>query len=458
MQDWSAVLFLIAPPGVLGVVLYLLPLSPRARRSLGVLGIGALMVVLLILLPMGERLGIGRTILALGPLESLFLGLWGIAGAAVLLLAGEASYGENFASVVLLTLGVSAGVVLAESILVAAIFLQLANVVTTFVVPRRPSSAPSTATAFRYLVFNFVGGIALILGLILVDWQRLSPENTYLLRITAVSLAIGLGIRVASFPFHPWLVEMSENALPLASALVIAVVNVSGLFLVIKVMARYPWLLTDPRANLLLTLAALLSAAAGALCALGQRSLRRFLAYGVVYDVGLILFGISSATGAGWLGAIWAALHHSVAQLLLFSAASSVRGDTDPSLSQLVGLARRLPATAAALSVGCWSILGGPPTAGFIGRWPIYLAAAQNPPLLVLQLTSSGLMLLACLRVLRPLFAPAYRHEENAPEPAVRTGVLVLLTTLLLAVGLWPTPLVRLIIRASAGLPFFGGG
>lgn len=456
MRDWPTTLLLLGIPGVLSVVLYLLPLSRRVRRRTAALGVMALMVVLL-LSPLGERLGIGRALVELSQLDAFFVGLWGIAGIAVALLGGEAPYGENFASVVLLTLGATIGIALAQSILVAAIFLQLANVATALIIPRRPRLAPSIATALRYLVLNFAGGVALIVGLILADILRLSPENTYLLRITAVFLAVGLGIRIASIPFQAWLVETSENALPLASALVISMVNVSGLFLVIRVIASYPQLLTDPRVNLVLTLAASLSAGLGALSALGQNSLRRFLAYSVSYDVGFILYGISSATDAGWLGAIWSALHHGLALLLLFSAASSLSSDGDTSLSQLTGVARRLPATAAAIIVGCWSILGAPPTAGFVGRWPIYLAAAKSPPLLALLLTSSGLMLLACLRMFRPLFAATSRNQESAPEPVSRSAILILLTTLLLAVGLWPTSLVRLILRASVGLPFFGG-
>jgi NADH-quinone oxidoreductase subunit N len=195
---------------------------------------------------------------------------------------------------------------------------------------------------------------------------------------------------------------------------------------------------------------ALLSAVAGAVLALGQRDVKRLLAFSTVSGAGFLVLG-AAAGGVGPAGAVAGAAADALAKALLFSAVAAVEARSGPLTLARRGVAREHPLAAAAFLLGALAALGVPFTPGFAGHWRLYAAALDlGRPALALLIVATVLSVLAYVRVIalvwwggtddqapvpadRPRPVPVWRTE---PLPLV--GALAGLAAVVLATGLLP--------------------
>jgi formate hydrogenlyase subunit 3/multisubunit Na+/H+ antiporter MnhD subunit len=214
----------------------------------------------------------------------------------------------------------------------------------------------------------------------------------------------------------------------------------------------------------------------GAILALSQTNMRRVLGYLIVYDAGMMLFGIASLSPMGLAGALFQAFNQIIVVMLLFLCVGLLeRPDGRPSNVQRRDLLRRWPVAGTGLLAGGLALLGLPPFNGFASKLLLYEAAAQQGSVsLALLLLSTGLALLALMRVARdrllgpsddqpiaetPLLVgatdldrPAERRLE--PEPRGMAIMVSVLLALCLGIGLYPQPLLATINEVIRGLTF----
>src|SRR5207249_3617659 len=196
----------------------------------------------------------------------------------------------------------------------------------------------------------------------------------------------------------------------------------------------------------------------GNLFALGQRSLKRMLAYSSVAHAGYLLVAVTTGGAAGTSAFLVYVIAYTLMSLGAFAVLSAKgrAGESDVLIDDLAGLASQRPWPAFALAVCMLSLLGFPGTAGFIGKWYILIAA-----------TSAGQNTLAAILVLTSVVSAGYylpvimaMYMKPAPEPSVtahievcldrwgRTAVAAVVLGLLLF-GVWPNRLLEL--ARSAG-------
>jgi formate hydrogenlyase subunit 3/multisubunit Na+/H+ antiporter MnhD subunit len=195
---------------------------------------------------------------------------------------------------------------------------------------------------------------------------------------------------------------------------------------------------------LLLSVAAATSFLA-ALLMLTQRSLKRLLVLSTVEDAGFLMLGLFSMSQLGFDGALIAASTHALAKALLFACLSGPEADGALE-GEPKALAARYPVAAFGFLFGMLAMLGIPPTMGFIGRWRLYETALQiNPMLAALFILSSILALIAYVLALTrfwwgppPEASPLAASEHPKEESILLQAVIIEVTVLLLAAGIWP--------------------
>jgi multicomponent Na+:H+ antiporter subunit D len=171
-----------------------------------------------------------------------------------------------------------------------------------------------------------------------------------------------------------------------------------------------------PVRGLLLT-AGLVSALLGAVLALAQDDLKRLLAYDTVSQVGIITVGLGTGTAAGVAGGVYHLINHALFKSLLFLCAGAIVHQTGVTkLSEMGGLARRMPLITAAFVLGVLSIAGIPPLNGYVSVSLIHQGLAGHheivPYLLVLAaqaVTIAALGRAAWLAFFRPAPGPEQR-------------------------------------------------
>ncbi len=186
----------------------------------------------------------------------------------------------------------------------------------------------------------------------------------------------------------------------------------------------------------------------GAFLALGQDNLKARLAFSTVSQLSYIILGGALLTSSGALGGIAHITHHAVSKITLFLCAGSIYVSTRKTkISQMSGLAKRMPWTMAAFALASLSVVGIPGTSGSISKW--YLAVGsvqvQSTTSLVVLLVSS----LFSAAYLGPVVYKAYFEEPPQTQEPVRevpwmVAPLAISAAASLLLGLYPTPVLEL--------------
>jgi NADH-quinone oxidoreductase subunit N len=262
-------------------------------------------------------------------------------------------------------------------------------------------------------------------------------------------LLIGFAFKVAAVPFHMWAPDVYDGApTPVTGFMVTAVKATAFITLARILVVAYP----DAIASWQPTLAVLafLTMILGNVVALGQKSLKRMLAYSSVAHAGYLLVALLTGTPVGLAALLVYLLGYSLTTLAAFAllAALGRNGERELTLDDIAGLGEGRPFLAFGLSVCMLSLLGFPGTFGFIGKWFILLAAVTQGKLflaVVLVLTSvvsAGYYLPVIMSMyMRSPSAPLVHREHRVLLPA--RLVLIGTVAAVLALGVLPGAVLR---------------
>ncbi len=262
-----------------------------------------------------------------------------------------------------------------------------------------------------------------------------------------VLIAVGLFFKVAAVPFHQWAPDVYEGApTPITAYVSVASKTASfalvlRLFLVVFSISQATWIY-------LIAGVAVASLTWGNLAALTQTNVKRLLAYSSISHVGYILLGLVAGNETGLVGIAY----YLFAYVFMTAGAFAViivlrqKGLIGEELEDLNGLYQRSPAAAVLLLIFMLSLAGIPPTAGFMGKYFIFLSLieSKHPVLAVFAV----LYIVPALYYYFRIIVHAWlKQPGEAPHPvmtnaqAVALGVTVFVT---LAAGLYPEPFTRL--------------
>ncbi|MCX8006940.1 MAG: monovalent cation/H+ antiporter subunit D family protein [Coriobacteriia bacterium] len=246
--------------------------------------------------------------------------------------------------------------------------------------------------AFKYLVLGAVSSLFVLFGIgmlygvtgtlnIADATQRLSVvADTVPVAVAVGSIVLGFMVKAALFPLHVWLPDAHAIAPSPVSAVLSGLVVKVGLVGMLRLYqvvyaSRAVDLVT---LNRLLTWLGAASIVMGAFFAMFQDDIKMMLAYSTISNVGYIVMGFGLASRYALVGAAVHIFNHALIKSALFLSAGAIIYQTGyRRLSDLRGVGRGMPLTGAALAVGAVSIVGIPPTAGFLCKWYIALGAFE---------------------------------------------------------------------------------
>jgi multicomponent Na+:H+ antiporter subunit D len=201
----------------------------------------------------------------------------------------------------------------------------------------------------------------------------------------------------------------------------------------------------------------------GSIMAIAQRDFKRMLAYSTVAQVSYIGLGIGLANPLGLIGALLHILNHAFMKSCLFLVVGGIRHQTGlREIPWFSGLGRHMPLMMAAFSMAALSMVGIPPTAGFVSKWYLVqgtLEAGQG--VFTVTLLLSGLLNAGYLFpiVTRAFFAPSKRFSKFDEASAWMMIPLVLTAVLSLLLGVFPEQTFQLFrLAASVASSVISGG
>ena len=190
----------------------------------------------------------------------------------------------------------------------------------------------------------------------------------------------GIG-KAALMPIHRWLPAAMVAPTPVSALLHAVAVVKAGVFTVVKVIVYifgYDYLSGAININWLLYIAGFTIIAAS-LVALRQDNLKRRLAYSTISQLSYVVMAAAILAPISIIGAVLHIAAHAVGKITLFFAAGSIYTAAHKTeISQLNGIGRKMPWTMGAFSIASLSMIGIPPTVGFISKWYILMGAIQS--------------------------------------------------------------------------------
>jgi formate hydrogenlyase subunit 3/multisubunit Na+/H+ antiporter MnhD subunit len=248
----------------------------------------------------------------------------------------------------------------------------------------------ASGAAMRYLLVTLVGSMLYLLG-VGVLYATYSTVDIDLLSRQVVSgasawtalglMAAGLVLKTALFPAHFWLPGAHSSAPSPVSALLSGLVVTSSFYLLVRLWLDVFGAVVVLDVALVLASLGLFAIVWGSVQALLQSRLKLLVAYSTVAQLGylFIIFAPAVAGGeAAWRGGILYALSHACAKAAMFMAAGSfVYALGDDEIDALCGTGQRLFWTFAAFSLAGITLMGLPPSGGFVGKWLIARAAIE---------------------------------------------------------------------------------
>lgn len=319
----------------------------------------------------------------------------------------------------------------------------------------------------KYLVLASASAAFLLFGMALIYADTGTMEFSSIREISlggsglgllvpgVVLTVTGIGFKLGVVPFHLWTPDVYEGA-PAPVAAFVATTSKTAMVALLLRYADLSGVFAYRGVFLVFAIIAIASMCAGNLLALGQRNVKRILAYSSIAHFGYILVAFLAGGVMGIEAASFYLVAYTATLLAAFGVVtvfSSAARDADD-IEDYRGLFWQRPVLASVLTLALLSLAGIPTTMGFVSKFYVLAAGAEAsvwPLILILAITSvAGLFYY--LRVVVALYSAPPAHSFTEAISISKTGVFVVvaLSILLIWSGIYPTPLLKLVQRAAA--------
>jgi NADH-quinone oxidoreductase subunit N len=269
-----------------------------------------------------------------------------------------------------------------------------------------------------------------------------------------VFLMTGFAFKISAVPFHMWTPDVYEGAPTPVTAFFAAAPKLAAMALTVRTLfAAFPSV--TPEWQQIVTFLAIASMALGSFAAIGQRNIKRLMAYSSIGHMGYALVGLAAGTAEGVQGVIVYLAIYLAMTLGTFACILAMRrnGRMVEDIDQLSGLSNTSPMMAFLLAMLLFSLAGIPPLAGFFAKFYVFLAAI-NAGLYALAVIGVLLSVVGAyyyLRIVKIMYfdAPAERFE---PMPGLLAVVLGASGLFILFYFVYPAPLVNVAEAAAKSL------
>ena len=313
------------------------------------------------------------------------------------------------------------------------VFMEIFSI-TSYALVAISGEKKSIRAALKYLLMGATSSLLVLLSIaflysltgnlnMLEISRTLARTPMKYIPVAAVALVlfiVGFAVKSALFPLHIWLPEAHSIAPSPISAMLSALVIKMGVFGILRLLFTVygPGFARQSASwhniTVILTWAGAVSIVAGSSMAIIQRNLKVMIAYSSVAYIGYIILGINLLNNQGTTGGLFYILAHAMGKSCFFLVAGCfIYLHGARYISDLRGLGRTMPVTAGAFALTSMSIVGLPPTAGFMGKWYILWGCFRKGgyALVVLALIGSLLSAVYCFRVVYYLFFTGPREE-----------------------------------------------
>jgi len=333
------------------------------------------------------------------------------------------------------TLAATMGIAFSANLLTLYVFYEILTFV-TYPLVTHEGTREAVAAGRKYLFYHLGASIIFMLPAVFLtyiisgtfDFQSggvfAAGAGGAVLVIVYFMFLAGAA-KAAIMPLHAWLPDAMVAPVPVSALLhAVAVVNV-GVFVILRVILDIfgPELMGQLNLGFVTAIIASFTILVASFYAFTVDNIKGILAYSTISQLSYMVLGVALLSPESMTGGILHIANHAFGKITLFFCAGSIYiAACTLKVSEMGGIARLMPWTAGAFAVGAISIVGIPPTAGFITKWYLFLGTIQAGQIafFFVLLISTLLSAAYYLRVFRMIFfgRSEERDDDEASQPA----------------------------------------
>lgn len=380
----------------------------------------------------------------------------------------EANVGEFYTLMLFALLGMML-MVSATNFVVMYLGLELMALSVYVLVGYQRDILRSTEAALKYFILGALSSCMLLYGITFLYGSTgsfmftemgslisVSGEDQRLAVLTGMLFVLaGLSFKVSVAPFHMWTPDAYEGAPTPVTAFMSVAPKVAGLVVFMRVLVDVlPGLQAEY--TTLITFLAVLSMAVGNIAAIAQRNIKRMLAYSTIGHIGFILLGLIAGTADGYAGiliymTIYLFMTMGVFGVIILMRRDQIQGEL---LDDFAGLSKVRPGYALMMGLLMFSMAGIPFLGGFWAKYVVFIAVIESGHVILatLGVLFSAIGAFYYIRIVKYMYFDEERVTFNFAKGLPLQATVFLSTVVIVAIGLYPEPVMDMCRQALSGL------
>ena len=271
--------------------------------------------------------------------------------------------------------------------------------------------------------------------------NQLNSQNTGAV-FAVVFILVGLAFKISAVPFHMWTPDVYEGSPTSITSFFAVVPKIAGIAILIRFMQI-------PFKNILLewqTIIIFISIASmilGAVAAIGQKNIKRLMAYSSIGHMGYALAGVATGTISGYSSTIIYICIYAVMNVGAFGCIFLMKkdGKYTENINDLSGISKNQPILAISFLIILFSLAGIPPLGGFFAKFYIFMSVLENEmyTLAIIGLLTTVISAFYYLKIIKTIYFDDLKTSLDQVKNINITGTIFISCTILITLFLYPS-------------------
>ena len=320
----------------------------------------------------------------------------------------------------------------------------------------------STESGLKYFVLSALSSGLLLYGCSLIygftettnfnEILQNSKSGQYGLTFGIVFVLVGLAFKISAVPFHMWAPDVYQGSPTSVTTFFAILPKIAALSVFIRFL-YVPFAEMNDQWQMIIVFLSIASMIFGAVAAIGQKNLKRLVAYISIGHMGYALAGLASGTNQGIQGSISYMAIYLVMNLAFFSCLFMLRRNNEyhENIEDLSGLSKNHPVLSFSLLVILFSLAGIPPLAGFFAKFYVFMAVIEQQMyfLAIIGLLATVVAAFYYLRIIKIIYFDKEKEKFETNHHFGLKITLAISTIFILAYFVYPSWLNQIVSKIN---------
>ena len=320
----------------------------------------------------------------------------------------------------------------------------------------------STESGLKYFVLSALSSGLLLYGCSLIygfsgstNFNTIlenSSSGQYGITFGIVFVLVGLAFKISAVPFHMWAPDVYQGSPTSVTTFFAVLPKIAALSVFIRFL-YVPFAEMNDQWQMIIIFLSIASMIFGAVAAIGQKNLKRLIAYSSIGHMGYALTGLAAGTNQGIQGSISYIAIYLVMNLAFFSCMFMLRRNNEyyESIEDLSGLSKNHPLLSFSLLIILFSLAGIPPLAGFFAKFYVFMAVIEQKMyfLAIVGLLSTVIAAFYYLRIIKIIYFDKEKEKFETDHHFGLKFTLAVSTIFILAYFIYPSGLTEIVSKIN---------